>query len=135
MSVTNLLPWYVWILWGVISVPIVLYGVIKGKDIPFAWRLCGIPLAGLSILVALENSNKGLGFFSEYMWLMKFSGSLLVVAFLLFLIGGYQRENQPGVSPEERREGYLTLIFIILLIISIGFLIGWQFIFKRLFPW
>jgi hypothetical protein len=131
MHVTDLIPWYIWVLWGSFGGIITLVGAIKEKNIPFTLRICLILTAAfLIICVALDNLHRGLGLFAEYMWIKKFGTPLMFAMFLFLCIGGHQKMKQDKISSEKRREVYLQMGLAIVSIIFLVFLLGWESILK-----
>jgi hypothetical protein len=68
----------------------------------------------LGILLVLENLNKGLGLFPEYMWIMQFTPLMILASIVFLCIDTYQRMQRPDISEEKRSELRFDLCVIII---------------------
>lgn len=119
-SLVNLLPWYFWVLWGIIGGPIIAFWVIKSKDDPILLKLSWLLMALLSIFVAMHSYMKGSGSdFAYWRIIDQMSIPLLITAVLLMIVGGYQKVIRPGYDLEKRR------MFIKCIYIALGLFVGW----------
>ncbi|HML33105.1 hypothetical protein [Sporomusa sphaeroides] len=124
LSLVNSLPWYFWVLWGVIGIPIVLIWVLKStKSDPVLWRVgWGLSIVTL-ILVAVDSIITGTGCYIEYLPVVgRISMPLVALTCTLIFIGGYQKVVHPDFDPEKRRMFFMYTYAMVGVVVFFGIL-------------
>lgn len=103
-TLINFLPWYFWLLFGIVGSAYLIKWVIKSKDDPMLLRMSWILMSLLAICISIENLSKGMGWYLEYLRILyKIEIVISVLMAPLMFVGGYRKVMRPGYNLEKRR--------------------------------
>lgn len=103
-TLINFMPWYFWVLFGIVGSTYLIKWVMKSKDDPILLRMSWLLMASLVICIAIENLFKGLVLHLEYMGML-YKIEIIISALMapLMFVGGYRKVMCPGYNLEKRR--------------------------------
>ena len=136
LTLSNSLPWYFWVLWGILGAVYIINWVIKStKNDPVMWRvgwlLLSVVICGI---VTIDNLIKGQIIYLNW-WPMVMGRALLLVILPVALtyIGGYQKIMRPGYDPEKRRTALMYSYALGGIFILLGLFFGGFYIYDNFF--
>ena len=140
MTLATSLPWYFWVLWGVIGVFLILRWVIKStKNDPIIWRSGWVLGSVILIIVIIDNLGAlpligGTSSYSEYLLIMdRLSIPLVMLMVSLIFVGGYQKSLRPDFDPEKRRMAIICMYGLVVTVICLGLVFGGFYIYDNFF--
>ena len=103
-TLINFLPWYFWLLFGIVGSIYLIKWVMKSKEDTILLRMSWLLMASLTICIAVENLFKGMRLYLEYLGILyKTEVVISVLMAPLMFVGGYRKVMRPGYNLEKRR--------------------------------
>lgn len=136
LHLLNSLPWFAWLLCGVIGPFYIVIWVIRStKNDPALWRIGWVIGAVLGVIAATDNLIKSTGIEVDLdYWpvvMDRAAMPLVVLMASLIFIGGYQKCRQPGFDPEKRRIATLCMYGIVITFICMGLIFAGFYIYDN----
>jgi hypothetical protein len=127
MDWVNSLPWFLWVVWGVVGIFYIPRWVIKStKNDPILLRVGGMLMVVPCAMVIIDNLIRGNVIHLQYWSIMMDRTAMPLVALTLSLlfIGGYQKAKRPDFDPARRRIVVLSMYALVIIIVFEGVLFG-----------
>lgn len=135
LTLVNSLPWFFFVVWGVLGIPYIIWWVIKSTNndpllLRVGWALMSINV----LIVVIDNLFIGTGTYVEYMPILDWiSIPLVILTCALIFIGGYQKTMRPNFDPEKRRTVVLCMYGLVITAICFGLFFGGFYVYDNFF--